>query len=512
VAGFNFFKIYNTQKGNLAKLLTSKGMPLFEKKTVVEGGNSYEYELYYSAAPRSRPVKWVKELQKKFPVPDANLESYSAAIIISFKSNVYAISFGSAHFYISIYSDFEFGISIASKILDTFKIKNSREFSGIKTKSIETYLEAKDLFYDAGEAVNFIKGIPENKDLWGKNVSCGQSVFLRKRDFTVTNIHRICEQLEHALTLPSKKEIPRSIPIKDRATKIQLETQLTNDIKSGNYMISISQQQLSGVAFLFSDQYEYQLTVGKNTFELDEKTKLNDVDSIVQSFYAGDYSKLLRAEVTAYEDGKVVFQKRFMNFLDYIDSQNHYFIEDGEWYKFDDIYLSNVRNEVNKIDLSHSSEIHRFDEVQYQTWLTLQPNGKKYYRERYLNEVIMTSFGYVNHDRSFSLFEGATVEIADLVKNDTIYIVKLGTAQKLGYAIDQATAALRVLERNKFTVQVAGQDVKINRVCLWLFFERANAITSLTDINSLIFLMKISQWRKATLISGLQASVCISYK
>ena len=94
MAGFNFFRIYNTQKVNLTKLLISKGMILFDQKTDTEGGISYDYELYYSSSPRTRPIKWVKEIQKKFKVPDASLESYSAAIIISFNNNVYAISFG----------------------------------------------------------------------------------------------------------------------------------------------------------------------------------------------------------------------------------------------------------------------------------------------------------------------------------------------------------------------------------------------------------------------------------
>jgi hypothetical protein len=115
-----------------------------------------------------------------FTVPSHDIESFSAVVIVTVPGLAYAISFGSAHFYVTRFSDFEFGINIASRILSSFKIKNSREFSGYRTKSIETYQEAKDLVYEAGEAVNFIKGIPVDKDLWGKTVSCGQSVFLRK--------------------------------------------------------------------------------------------------------------------------------------------------------------------------------------------------------------------------------------------------------------------------------------------------------------------------------------------
>ena len=53
---------------------------------------------------------------------------------------------------------------------------------------------------------------------WGKSVSCGQSVQLRKRDFSVGNAHEIAVMLEDTLSDPIKTEIPRSIKISDKKT------------------------------------------------------------------------------------------------------------------------------------------------------------------------------------------------------------------------------------------------------------------------------------------------------
>lgn len=510
--GFNFFKIYPNQVASLSQLLNLKGIPLVDSKRVVDGLDTFDYSLYFSHTPRPKTIKWIKELQKVFNIPSHDIESFSAVVVITAPNIAYAISFGSAHFYVTRYSDFEFGINIASRILSSFKIKNSREFSGIRTKSIETYQEANDLAYEAGEAVNFIKGVPNDKDLWGKTVSCGQSVFLRKRTFSVVNIHKICQQLERTLQLPVIRSIPTSIPVKDEKKNKQLFAKLVADMQNGNYMVGISQQQLSGVAFLFSDQYEFELNTAVVTLPLDDKTSLADIDSIVTQYFGSDYSAFLKCDVTASEDGVAVFTKPFLEFIDYIDIQENYYLEEGKWYQFDKNYLENIRREVNRIPAAPSTEIIRFDESQYQIWLATQPDDQKYYRERYLNDVVMPRFGYQNHDRQFDLFENATVEIADLTKGDTVYVVKLGNIHTLGYAIDQASAALKVLERKSFLLPIQGQPRPIKEICLWLFFDRQTQITRLSDVNSLIFLMKLASWRKAMLLSDVKAEIRISYK
>ncbi|KYG03008.1 hypothetical protein BE21_53725 [Sorangium cellulosum] len=279
-------------------------------------------------------------------------------------------------------------------------------------------------------------------------------------------------------------------------------------------MISISQQQLSGVAFLFADQYEFVCSAGDETFLVDENLSLANLRTIVRKYFAGDYQALLAANVEAQEDGKRAFSKPFINFVDYIDTKNNYYIEDGKWHQFDNNYLGNIRGEVDKLTLDISTEMPTFDEKSYRTWLLAQParQQQKYYRERYLNELLEKQFKYVNRDRSFQLFERATVEITDLLKGDTLYVVKIGKPQKLSYAIDQATASIRVLERQGFQVPVNRSKQRVRKICLWFFFERQKKITRISEINSLIFLMKLANWRKAVLLSGLQAEVRVSYK
>ncbi|NUQ75457.1 MAG: TIGR04141 family sporadically distributed protein [Polyangiaceae bacterium] len=509
--GFNFFRVFKQQKQHLTTHLTSKGMALIEQKDVVEGKATFRYELYFTEKPPKKTVKWLKELQRQFSIKDFKTENYSAVVLISFLDHVYAITFGPSHFLVSKFSDLEFGINIASRVLKRYKTKNSREFGGVKVKSIETYLSTEELPFEAGEAVNYIKGVPINAPNWGNNVSCGQSVQLRKRTLSLKNIHQMCAQLEAALSLPVRREIPKAAPVKDPVKRQALTQKLISDMQNDRYMVSISQQQLSGVAFLFADQHDFVCLVnGKPLVVIDEHLSLKKLRTVVQKHFGGDYQKLLDATVLAQEDGNTVYSKPFIKFIDYIDTQDNHYLEDGEWHQFDKNYLSNVRNEVDRIPLAHSTEMLTFDEQAYSTWLATQK--EKHYRERYLNNLLEAKHKYVNHDRTLDIFEGASTEITDLLKGDTIYIVKIGIPQKLNYAIDQALSAVKVLERQSFQVPVKGTAHTVQRLCLWLFLDRQTHIKRISEINSLIFLMKLAHWRKSVLLSGLQPEIRISYK
>ncbi len=509
---FNFFRLYPHLKDDLIRHLTVKGFVLVDAKTEQDNGVSFLYELFFTQPPKNMPVKWIKELQKQFALDDHEVDVYSAVVLVSFESKLYAISYGASHFYVSRYSDFEFGINIASRLVSAYKTKNSREFGGIKTKSIETYLSPDELAFEAGEAVNYIKGTPVNTSVWGKTISCGQSVQLRRSDLSVKGIHTTCQRLEAALSLPVTKEIPRSIQVKDSAQNLALTQQLISDMQQGHYMVSISPLQLSGVAFLFADHHEFTCVANGIRIEIDENSSLSEIDALVSTHFAGDYQKLLEATIEAHEDGIVAYQKSFICFIDYVDTQNNYYLEEGKWYQFDKNYLSNVRNEVNRIKIDSTSEIVRFDEAAYTLWQAQQLPAQRHYRERYLNELLAANHGYVNFDRDCELFEGAAAEITDLYRQNTIYIVKIGKPQKLNYAVDQATAAIRILERRAFILNVGGVPEKVQKVCLWLFFERETPISLLSEVNSLIFLMKLANWRKTVLMAGLQAEVRVSYR
>lgn len=172
----NFFRLYQNQKSNLLRLLEEKGIKHLQSRKVTYGKEEYTLSLYFSVVPKKSYVKWIKHLQEIFEIPDKAVDNYCAVMLIESPRLLYAVSFGVAHFFVSRFADMDFGVNIAARILSSYKIKNSREFGGKTTKSILTYDQIPELAFDGGESVNYIRGAPAEKEKWGNNVSCGQSV------------------------------------------------------------------------------------------------------------------------------------------------------------------------------------------------------------------------------------------------------------------------------------------------------------------------------------------------
>ena len=510
----NFFRIFPEQKNNLLTLLQQKGLECIDSKSFTENKVRYKLSLYFSSKPKKSFVKWITQLQVVFKIPDKKVNNFSAVMLIESMQLLYAVSYGIAHFFISRYADNDFGVNIASRIIKKYKMKSSKEFGGKTTKSILTYNQIDELAFDGGESVNYIKCIPFDENKWGKNISCGQSVQLRKRDFSPSNAHVLANMLEDTLNNePIRKEIPRSLKINDKKKLEELIKKLISDMKSGNYLFSISSQQISGVEFIFADLFTYHLQLRSDEKELDENLSLEEANKIVKSFFSSDYVSFLNAKVEVREDGETIFIKPLICFIDYVDSINHYYIDDGEWYQFDTNYLRNLQSTVNLIPIKKNTEIRIFDEEKYEKWLKdNKKDRKKYYRERYLNILLEKDYKYQNYDRTPFKYEKITVEYADLIKDDEFIFVKIGKPQKLNYVIDQSLNALKILQRTGFILTVDGKNKSIKKMTLWLFIERTSNINKITDIRSLIFLMKLANWRKEILLSGLTPSIRIGYK
>lgn len=497
----------------MISLLIEKQIIFIKDFSQTYNKKNYNYSLYFSKKPLKSEVKWIKEVRKLFKIRNVKRNNYAAVIIIETTDVLYAVSYGIAHFFLSKYCDFDFGIDIASRIISEYKVKNSREFGGVTQKSILTYNRASEIFFEGGEAVNYIRGVPFDKKKWGKNISCGHSLKLRKRDFDITVLPRIISQIERSLANdPIKIEIPRSIRIINEEEQKKLEKLLIKNIKNKEYMIAISTQQLSGVDLIFSDKYTYHLVINGLEYEIDEDFPLEEINKIVKKNKQMDYTKLLNTRVNVKEEDQFIYSKKLINFIDFVDSKNNYYLEDGNWFQFDKNYIKYLRNTVEKIKIDNENELKNFDEAKYNKWLKkYNKNPKQWYREKYLNSLLEKNFNYLNYDRDFYNYEKIAVEFADLIKGSTFYFVKIGKPQKLNYVVDQSLSALKVFQHTGLTIKNNNKKISLTKFTLWIFLERKTEIKKIIEINSLIFLMKLANWRKEILLAGLEPELKISY-
>lgn len=105
--------------------------------------------------------------------------------------------------------------------------------------------------------------------------------------------------------------------------------------------------------------------------------------------------------------------------------------------------------------------------------------------------------GFISADKDFDVLktESATpVEAWDLMRNDTVYAVKFGTAQKLGYVCDQAMTVLEIL-RNRAQAKEIPNFV---RYCLWLGYRTAGdePLANISLSGSIILKQKIETWAR----------------
>ena len=112
-------------------------------------------------------------------------------------------------------------------------------------------------------------------------------------------------------------------------------------------------------------------------------------------------------------------------------------------------------------------------------------------------------------DRNLSTegLNGYKIETADLYKDNTLYAVKIGKPQKLGYVIDQSMNTLKLLQNNQISDIIPNEEIKT--FSIWIILERANEINKISDINSIIFLMKLVEWKKEVRDAGYQTLIKI---
>jgi len=97
-----------------------------------------------------------------------------------------------------------------------------------------------------------------------------------------------------------------------------------------------------------------------------------------------------------------------------------------------------------------------------------------------------------------------------LFKNNTLYFIKYGKPEAINYAADQAINAVKYLQGRGGRIELNGQIEEVERVGLWLVPPPHYEIGKIEQINSLNFLMKIADWRRAVLAAGFRPRLRIS--
>jgi uncharacterized protein (TIGR04141 family) len=498
VVKYNIFRILKQRENDLVKELKRKG--LYEVKRKRAGG--YELIFYFSKVPDKIPIWWT-DVYNEFlaDIEKPTNKVYFAVFMISGETTCYAISLGKSHFYLKKYCDKDFGLNFAERIADqsNLKIKNSKYFKSRRNRTITAYQEGSEIDYESGESMYYVKTGTINTDHWGKTASFGNSVLLHL-DLMPTELTELVEMIENELRNPARFPLPRTEIIKEDAKIKELDEKLAETLAEYNVSTTVQVDEffVSGVDFIFTDQHDFRFYLkndSKNKSELGELT-ISNLFRFIEERDLDIQEKINEIKVYVKNEYGRSFSQPLKNYLDFVYEKERICIIDGKWHKFNQSYIEYLKKEVNKIG-----------------W----QSDKKYDIGEGVNEYYFNkskeSEGFINCDKVLQKFgERYKIEKMDLYKEGTLYFVKIGPPQKLSYVVDQALNTVRLLQNNESIIEIDGDSKKIDKICLWLILKRRNDISEISDLNSLIFLMKLVEWRRIVVNAGYQPLIKINYK
>lgn len=495
MAKFNLYKINFNQKDDLIEKFKSVKLSKIGSKKI----NGFTLDFYFSKEPDAIDIWWTNIYKDFFEAIDKPKNKiYFATLLIYNSEIVYAVSLGKSHFYLKNFCDVDFGLNLAERIADDInpKIKNSKFYKSRKNKIITTYQEGSGIDFESGESLHYLRAKTIDKNIWGKTASFGHSAQFNI-EIKPEELPSFIKKIEETLKQNPRIKLPKVILVQDEETQNKLDNLLAKVLAGSSKSSTVQESDitLSGVDFIFSDQYEYSFYVrgdreshtdkGELTLErlkqfiskknINLETQLNDVKIKVHNEFGRDFSVSLKET------------------LDFVEEKERYCLIDGKWYQFNQSYLDFLKEEVDIIDFKEQEEVGDTTEQEF--------NQRK------------SREGFVNCDRlNETLCKKYKVEKVDLFKDKILHFVKFGTPQKMNYAIDQSINTVKLLQNNQSKIQINDEEKDVETICLWLVFDRKQKFSKLSELNSLIFHMKLADWKRVVQNARYKPIIYISYR
>ncbi|HHT9854125.1 TPA: DUF6119 family protein, partial [Legionella pneumophila] len=489
MAKFNIFRLKKETERNLLDKFRSVGLMLCNKKEI----DGFTLTLFISKNPKQVDIWWVDLYDEYLDVIEDKPKNkvYFGVFLISNESLLYAVSMGKSHFYLKEFCDLDFGINMAERIADNsnLKLKNSKLFGSKRNKSIISYQNNSEFEYDSGESIHFLKSESIDKNIWGKMVSFGNSIQI-ELDITPDKLPDIVLNIESELKKDPRIILPRANKVEDIKKIGELDIKLVREILTDSDAdLQATETTLSGVDFIFLDKSEYSFLYNRKLHSMPELS-IEILREFVRKNAINLEDDINKIKIKTADENNKGFTSPLKNFIDYIDG-DRFFLLDGKWYQFNQNYLSFLQHQIDNLIQFERSPVD-FSKSDYDKWLVQIKStvGQTLTYPEYYFNTMQVKDGYLNFDRDTETLKKYKIEKMDLYKDDTAYFVKIGTPQKLGYVVDQAITTIKTLQNKAISIEVKGHNISPKNICLWLILDRSTMLTKISEINSLIFLIK----------------------
>ena len=493
----NVFKIPKDRVKDLKDKFKSPALGL--KIINSEKIGDYQADFYFSEDVKNIQIPWVETYADFFGEPKPANTVYFGCYLWESGKYCFALSYGKSHFYLRQFCDHDFGTFIAKRIANEKDIrqKSSKKFAGKKKKEIKSYTRNSQLDIESGESVDYLQSsiIKDQVINFGKSGKFGSSVLL-SLDIEKDKLPGFLKDLLTAIALPENFPLPRTTIIDNTAQSKKFEEDLVKEIvgNSENTDFTSNSHELFGVDFVFSGHEKYKFSHrGNESDYLDELS----IDALRKYVSENSIPKdeIMAIKVIVEKEDSKPYTKQIKDSLDYIVDGHNVILSQGRWMEFNEDYVTQLNEYIDEVEIEPTEEslveVEKVDEGKF-------------------NEN-MVSLGYANADKDFTKIKvasGISIEAWDLQKDDIVYAVKIGTPQKLGYVCDQSINTLEIIKKK---ANVRKLDINFKTYCLWIVLDRAEKISKISDIKSIIFKQKLESWARKCSEFGITPKIKISY-
>ncbi|WP_169979870.1 DUF6119 family protein [Microbispora sp. H10836] len=459
-------------------------------------------EFYFSTTPDPIEIPWAKDFATELaslPEIPKNEMHYGAYLWRS-EEACFAISFGKSHFYLREFCDSDFGLSMAKRIgdKDDVRQKAARRYAGRSTKQIRSYRRESTLDLESGESIDYLHAATRESEIWGAWAKFGSSLLLSltldKDDSLAALLGRILEELKK----PELFALPRTEIVKDKALIERYDRELIEAIVSEGAEFEEAAHQLVGVDFVFASNEHYYFQRRRAvSSELGRLDRHELREFIIQNGIRKD--QIFDIKIVVVREDSRKYSHPIKKSLEYSIADQKVFLRAGEWVQFNEDYarfLDEYIDNTIEIDQTLEPDLLEID--------LAEPD----FNDQFNNQLKNRGYEVADTDLTILTLRNYKIEAWDLKKGKTVYAVKFGSAQKLGYVCDQAANVLEIY-RNE---PAAFRDIDIDTYCLWLGFALARIPERLSDINSIIFKQKLEAWARKCQTMNIKPMVRISRK
>lgn len=521
---YNIYRIKNDKYVDLLNKIESVG--LVKQKT--QNYDNYEMTFFFSEEIKGNEIWWF-ETYKDFLNSQDELPKnifYFGLLICKNEDNpkeIYAVSLGKSHFYLSKFIELDFGISLAIRMANeqSILLKKSRYFTGTKRHEVSSYENFNKDSYDSGESVEHLKLKASNIEVWGdKNIVFADSIQL---DISKEpcELSKILNDISDSMSGDEIIRLPKLELISDEILINDLNSKILTAIINNQANVGVEEISISGINIIFRfNEYNYELVFKQGRKEVEKLDIGNSLDIVKISNF------LKENQINNLDDVKVRFKreessrltkdlKELLDFYTEYEGYN-YFLKNGKWFKFNQTFMDYLKKSLIGIEIVPSDAL---IEKEYLDWKSQKEKDiandtgtdKLKYREYYFNKKMSEVNGYELLDRQLEIIRSLDpdgkkykIEVADLLKDNEIISVKIpSTTHDLIYNIEQSKSSLELIKQN-----IISLNCELKAVALWIVYEKT--ISSIIEINSIQFLLALDSWKKRVEFFGLKPRIYIS--